>query len=314
MATDLTLNQQKALREIVGYIRRERLAVGTRLPEWTLAKLTGTSRSPIRVALDHLVTTGVVRYDKNRGYSVLADAAQLASDVVDEVNAADDPLYLQVADAHLQRRLAESVTEADLTRMLGASRADVRRVLVRAQAEGWAEREAGYGWRLLPMIDSLEAYDDMYALRLAIEPAGLLSPKFKPNMQELAELRSQQQAILDGVHQSATERFESNARFHEAIAAWSGNRLALQALRRLDQLRRLAEYRQAREDLPRAALAREHLEILDAIEQGDSIAAASLMKRHLSGARMKKTNDAVFKADQQRAAPPPAPDRLARAL
>ncbi|MEJ8812845.1 GntR family transcriptional regulator [Variovorax ureilyticus] len=302
MASDLTLNQQKVLREIVGYIRRERLPVGARLPEWTLANLTGTSRSPVRAVLDHLVEAGVVRYDKNRGYSVLTDVDRLANDVVDEMNSADDPLYLQVADARLRGQLEESVTEADLTRLLGASRSEVRRVLVRAQAEGWAEREAGYGWRFLPMIDSLEAYDDMYALRLAIEPAGLLSPKFKPDMKELQELRGQQQAILDGAYQSATERFESNARFHELIAGWSGNRFALQTLRRLDQLRRLAEYRQAKQDLPRAILAREHLEILAAIEAGDSLAAASLMKRHLSGARLKKVTGDVFA---------PAPDQTA---
>lgn len=308
MASDLTLSQQKALREIVGYIRRERLPVGTRLPEWTLANLTGTSRSPVRVALERLVEAGVVRYDKNRGYSVIADAERLPKDVVDEMNSADDPLYLQVAEARFRGQLPESVTEADLTRLLGASRNEVRRVLVRAQAEGWAEKEAGYGWTFLPMIDSLEAYDDMYALRLAIEPAGILSPKFKPDMRELLELRAEQQAILDGAQQTATERFESNARFHEAIAAWTSNRFTLQTLRRLDQMRRLAEYRQAKQDLPRLALAREHLDILAAIEVGDTLAAASLMKQHLSGAKLKKvTGDAFDRATPTALAAEPEP-------
>jgi DNA-binding GntR family transcriptional regulator len=302
MPSDLTLSQQKALREIVSYIRRERLPAGTRLPEWTLANLIGTSRSPVRVALEHLVEAKVVRYDKNRGYSVLADQGQLPKAMVDQTNAADDPLYLQVAEARFKGELPDSVTEADVTRLLDASRSEVRRVLVRAQAEGWAEKDAGYGWTFLPLIDSLEAYDDMYALRIAIEPAGILSPKFRPDMRELQELRSEQQAILDGVHQTATERFESNARFHEAIAAWSGNRFTLQTLRRLDQLRRLAEYRQARQDLPRLALAREHLDILAAIEAGDSLTAASLMKQHLSGARLKKATSDAFAAPAATAA------------
>lgn len=301
----MTLSQQRALREIVSYVRRERLPAGTRLPEWKLANLIGTSRTPVRVALERLVEAKVVRYDKNRGYSLLADQGQLPKGVVDEMGAADDPLYLQLADARFRGELPESVTEADLTRLIGASRGEVRRVLVRAQAEGWAEKEAGYGWTFLPLIDSLEAYDDMYALRIAIEPAGILSPKFRPDMRELQELRSEQQAILDGVHQTATERFESNARFHEAIAAWSANRFTLQTLRRLDQLRRLAEYRQAKQDLPRLALAREHLEILAAIETGDNLAAASLMKQHLSGARLKKaTSDAFAPATAAAGTPP----------
>lgn len=294
MASDLTTSQQKALREIVGYIRRERLPIGSRLPEWTLANMTGTSRSPVRVALERLVEAKVVRYDKNRGYSVDADAHSLPRDVVEAMNSADDPLYLQLADARFRGDLPESVTEADLTRLLDASRNEVRRVLVRAQAEGWVEKGAGYGWTFLPMIDSLEAYDDMYALRLAIEPAGILNPKFKPDLDQLRELRAEQEAILNGVHQTATERFESNVRFHQAIAAWSGNRFAVQTLRRLDQMRRLVEYRQARQDLPRLALAREHLEILSLIEAGDTLGAASQMKQHLSGARLKKATGEAF--------------------
>lgn len=300
MTSDLTLSQQKALREIVAYVRRERLPAGTHLPEWTLAKLIGTSRSPVRVALDRLVEAGVMRYDKNRGYSVEASFDKLPPEVLEQVNSADDPLYLRLADARFRGEIPESVTEADLTRILDASRGDVRKVLVRAHSEGWVEKEAGYGWRFLPMIDSLDAYDDMYSLRVAIEPAGILSPKFRPNMEELRELRREQQAILDGGHEAmtATERFESNARLHETIAAWSGNRFALQTLRRLDQMRRLAEYRQAKQQLPRRALAQEHIDILDAIESGDFIGAASLLKRHIDAARMKKAVVEVFEREE----------------
>ncbi len=296
MTSELTQSQQKALREIVSYVRRERLPPGTHLPEWMLAKRIGTSRSPVRVALDRLVEVGVMRYDKNRGYSVHAAVENMPQEVVDEMNAADDPLYLRLADARFQGQVPESVTEADLTRLLDISRADVRKILARAYSEGWVEKETGYGWRFLPMIDSLEAYDDMYSLRLAIEPAGILSPKFRPNLEQLDVLRKEQQAILDGGYESmtATERYESNSRLHEAIVGWSGNRFALQTLRRLDQMRRLAEYRQAKQQLPRRALAQEHLELLDAIRAGDTLGAASLMKQHIAGAQSKKVVVEVF--------------------
>ncbi|WP_321957679.1 GntR family transcriptional regulator [Paraburkholderia bannensis] len=292
----MTSGQQKALREIVAYIRRERMPLGARLPEWTLAKLIGTSRSPVRVALDRLVETGFVRYDRNRGYSVSLCFDDFPGEVLDEMNAADDSLYLRLAESRFRNEMPESVTEADVTRILGASRSDVRKALVRAQSEGWVEKEAGYGWRFLPMIDSLEAYDDMYSLRVAIEPACILSPKFHPNLEELRELRREQQAILDGGYRTmtATERFESNARLHEAIVSWSGNRLAHQTLRRLDQLRRLAEYRQAQRRLPRQALAQEHIDILDAIERGDCLSAASLMRQHIDAARRKKAVIELF--------------------
>ncbi|MND23941.1 DNA-binding transcriptional repressor LldR [compost metagenome] len=296
MTLDLTTSQRKALREIINYVRRERIAPGTHLPEWTLAKLIGTSRSPVKVALGCLVDAGLMRYDRNRGYHLEGDVHDLPHALKVHLQEVDDPLYLRLAEARFDGLVPDSVTEADLTRLLDASRGEIGKVLSRAQSEGWVEKEVGYGWRFLPMIDSLEAYDDMYSLRLAIEPAGILSPRFSPDMEQLEMLRQEQQAILDGGYQTITsiERFESNARFHETIAQWSGNRFALQTLRRLDQMRRLAEYRQSRHDLPRQALAREHLDILAAIQTGDNLLAASLMRQHIEAARRKKAVSAIF--------------------
>lgn len=296
MPQDLTKSQRKALHEIINYVRRERLPPGTHLPEWTLAKLIGTSRSPVKVALECLVSAGLMRYDKNRGYHVHGDVQNLPLELQSQVQTLDDPMYLRLAAARFDGELPDSVTEADLTRILNVSRGEISKVLARAQSEGWVEKEVGYGWRFLPMIDSLEAYEDMYALRLAIEPAGILSARFRPDLAQLRALRQEQQAILDGGYLSMTaiERFESNARFHETIAAWSGNRFSLQTLRRLDQMRRLAEYRQTREDLPRQALAQEHLLILDAIEKGDNLGAASYMRQHIEAAWRKKAVSAVF--------------------
>src|SRR5471030_1865471 len=291
MSQDLTTSQRKALREIIAHVRRERFARGTHLSEWTLAKLIGTSRSPVRVALDYLVDSGLMRYDRNRGYSLDAEIDHVPQDVLDQMSEVDDPLYLRLADARFQRTIPESVTEADLTRLLEATRAEVRKTLVRAQSEGWVEKGVGYGWHFLPMIDSLEAYDDMYALRLAIEPAGILSAKFHPDMIQLRELRREQEAIQQGGYKSrtTTERFASNARFHETIAEWSGNLFAVQTLRRLDQMRRLAEYRKAKQQIPLPMPEQEHLQILDAIEAGDNLGAASLMKQHIEAAWRKRT-------------------------
>lgn len=296
MPPSLTSSQQKALREIINHVRRERLTHGARLTESTLAKLIGTSRSPVRVALELLVSAGVMRYDKNRGYSVDATLDRLPQSLLDELYTPDDPLYLQLAEARFNGATPESVTEADLTRLLQASRTDVRHVLGRAQSEGWVEKEVGYGWRFLPMIDSLDAYDDMYMLRVAIEPAGILSPRFRPKRDELRALRREQQEILEGGYEviTAIDRFESNTRLHETIAAWTNNQFALQTLRRLDKMRRLVEYRQAQQPLPRQAFAQEHLDILDAIESGDVLAAAGLMRQHIDGARRKKAVIDVF--------------------
>lgn len=141
------------------------------------------------------------------------------------------------------------------------------------------------------MIDSPEAYEESYVYRSAIEPTGLLSPGFKADPVELAELKRQQRSITEGGYETMTpiELFEANARFHETLARWSGNRFILQGVRRTDQLRRMVEYGQAgRARAPRRAQAEEHLQILSAIERGDALQAATLMRAHLEGARKGK--------------------------
>ncbi|WP_408394460.1 FCD domain-containing protein [Paraburkholderia sediminicola] len=71
---------------------------------------------------------------------------------------------------------------------------------------------------------------------------------------------------------SPSDRLESSARFHETIMPWSHNRLALEILRNLYQMRRIAEYRQEKQAQPRQVhMTHDHLKILDAIEQGDTI-------------------------------------------
>ena len=103
-------------------------------------------------------------------------------------------------------------------------------------------------------------------------------------------LRRQQQFIVDGGYKTMTgfELFESNSEFHETLAKWSGNRFILHAVRRTNQLRRLVEYRQARERTPRRGQAQEHLAILDAIAVHDMLKAASLLRTHLEEARRRK--------------------------
>jgi DNA-binding GntR family transcriptional regulator len=84
---------------------------------------------------------------------------------------------------------------------------------------------------------------------------------------------------------SAVRFFEMNAAFHEGLAACSGNRFLLAAVRRQNQLRRLSNYRWGYGTERVAVSCREHLEILDRLEADDREVAAALMRRHLTGAR-----------------------------
>ena len=148
------------------------------------------------------------------------------------------------------------------------------------------------------MIDSVEAYEESYLFRLAVEPAGLLSPRFNPVPAELDACRKQQTFIVDGGFQSMStlELFEAGSKFHETLASWSGNRFILQGVRRVNQLRRLVEYGLVtRQRSTRQAQATEHLAILDPIARGDFLTAATLLREHLDVARRQKISSGIFR-------------------
>jgi DNA-binding GntR family transcriptional regulator len=84
---------------------------------------------------------------------------------------------------------------------------------------------------------------------------------------------------------SASERFRVGAEFHETIVAGSGNRFFLDALKNVNRLRRLIEYRQqtksARDHERLHRQCEEHLRLLDLIEAGRRVQAAEMLREHL---------------------------------
>lgn len=292
----LSISQQKVLQLVLRYVKRLGLAAGDKIAESSLAQHVGTSRSPIRVILEYMAQHGITRYDLNRGFFMAIDAVDIPAGLLRGVMEQDSPIYLRLAQARFEGRLPDSAKETELSKLLEASRADVHKALIRAEDEGWASRSTGYGWEFLPTVNTLEEYEDLYAVRVALEPACLLSPKFKPNLAELRQLRAEQMAIAnaDPSTLDPIELFENNAKLHATIVGWSGNLVAIQILKRLDRIRRLAEYRQATRPLPRKELALAHCGILDAIEAGDTLTAAALLKAHLDGARRKKVTPTAF--------------------
>ncbi|MET3515097.1 DNA-binding GntR family transcriptional regulator [Pseudacidovorax sp. 1753] len=289
ISQELTPLQQRVAREIVALVRRDNRRAGDHLPEVHIAQHIGTSRSPVQSALRHLAQLGVLQQDANRGYFLAVDA-QAWDGQVAGLLATDDPLYLRIAEDRQGGDLQDEVTEADLMRRYGVARSTLRKVLSRISEEGWVEQSMGHGWRFLAMIDSPSAYEESYLFRQSIEPAAILGPSFAFRTTELRELRREQQRIVDGGYSTMTpfELFEANSHFHETLASWGNNRFVLQSVRRINQLRRLVEYRQAARRTARHTQASEHLEILAAIERHDLAAAASLMRSHLDGARKGK--------------------------
>ena len=272
----------------------ERLGPEAHLSTQKLADQFGVSRSPVREALGMLAERGILEQRANRGFFVRAGGAKRpdgevapapnggdASVLVDE-----PPAYFQMAQEWLRDAIPAEVTAQFLRERYDLTNSQVTAILTHGIHEGWIERKPGYGWRLLPVAKTPEALDQLYRLRMAIEPAALLEPTFVLDRDTLAAQRQIHERMLAGaIEHTPTDRLvQIGAQFHEAIIKLSRNPFFHQTLVRVDRMRRLIDY-QSRTDRHRFYEQwREHLELIELIGQGDNVAASVFMRRHIAGA------------------------------
>lgn len=278
-------------RQIADHIRSEGLGEGDHLAAQALADRFRVSRAPVAAALKALATEGIVEARPNRGFFVRrapASGAEAEAEAADS----EDPLYSAMVEARLSGALSERASENEMMRRFGATRARLQRVLGQIAEEGWVERLPGHGWLFLATLHSTDAYQQAYRFRATIETEALLQPDYRFVPAELAQLRAEQQALLAGGIDSMprTGLFEINAGFHEALVAWSGNRFFLDAVKRVNRLRRLIEFRATADRSRLDQQCREHLALLDLIERGDMLLAADFLRRHIGQALEQKVH------------------------
>ncbi|NDY93207.1 GntR family transcriptional regulator [Ideonella livida] len=304
---------------IEAWLRGEALAAGTPLPERSIAERFKVSRTPVRVAMQQLAQRGVIVPRPEGGYAVAA-LAPLATAWAAETPAGvggaaptgqadvqralalpalaaalppaqeDEQLYLRIAEDRLAGLLPDRSSENELMRRYDVTRQRLAAVLRRCAQEGWMERLPGNGWGFLPTLSTGAAYDQGYRLRILVEPAAILEPAWVLDEAALRRCRAEQQALVDGAAAwaSPAQLFDANARLHELIAAFSGNAFMVDALKRVNQLRRLMEYRKAVDPAATVRRCREHLSLIDLLLSGQREAAADFMRLHLRDAAREK--------------------------
>ena len=275
---------------IVEKIRRENLPVGHRLVELAVCEELGVSRSPVRKALQFLAVTGVVSSEPNKGYQVAKAAVDIATLVVPAHSQADETVYMSIADDRLAGQLETDISESELMERYGASRLQVQRVLNRMAREGIVERKPGRGWVFQPLMNTPEAYRESYRFRMIIEPAAVLEPGYAIDGAELDLCYREQCELLGGALEKwpRSELFKPGVHLHETIVAGAGNRLLLDALRKVNQLRRLVEYRAKLDREKMREQCEEHLVLVDLLRRGERMEAAHYLRQHLDGARRRK--------------------------
>ncbi|CUX51974.1 MULTISPECIES: GntR family transcriptional regulator [Rhizobium/Agrobacterium group] len=273
---------------VIEFIQTNGIGKGEHLPLQMLADAFRVSRAPIMSALKQLETQGVVRAEPNRGYFLAVDPGGLQDmkSAGVEDGEGDEAIYFRIAEDRLAGKLDERMSENELMRFYDLPRTKLLRVLRRIAEEGWIERLPGNGWAFTQALTSKKSYEDGYAFRAVIEQQAMLLPSFEPNPEGLKRAREVQTRLRDGGYEtwSRAEIFKANNEFHEMLVACSQNEFFLDAIRRINRLRRLLEYHITidRSRLPRQT--EEHLQILDLIEHGRRNEAAAFLYTHIMGA------------------------------
>lgn len=284
-ATEPSSNGSSLPIELANRITRmlhgDAVAVGSRLNEKRLAEVLGVSRTPVRAALGYLEDQGFVLRKPNQGVELIAMPPLPSAEGSEEGQ--DDALLVRIAAGRHEGVLADQVAEQDVMQAYGLTRAAAKNALARLADLGVVERNMGYRWKFLDGAYDAQAKAEAYRFRLLVEPAGLLEPGFALPAGWAADMVAKHQDFLEArwTTSSGVAFFEMNAAFHEGLAKASGNRFFVDAVSRLNRLRRLANYdwQHGRERV--GVSCREHIEILQALETGNVGHGAHLMRQHL---------------------------------
>ena len=283
-----TANQLSAdiARQIVNHLRQSGAKRGDRLTERKLAKAFDVSRSPVRLALNMLSDEGVLETRNNGGRYLAVDQRDLEEHARASSHNPVVELYDNISNDRIANDFPENVTEADLMRRYGATRGLLLKVLNQMASEGLMERRKGHGWRCLPIINSPESYYSSYQFRQTIEPALLLADSFEIDEARLARCYDKHKELVAGLlfEMPPGEVYEVNADFHQMLADFSCNAFFQEAIHKQNQLRLIVEKRAAKHSGRMQESCREHMDIMDAIRNGDRKAASELMSYHLTKA------------------------------
>lgn len=277
--------------QVIDLIRRHELDTGAHLTEQWVADSLDISRTPARKALSFLVDIGLVERTPRRGFHLLMPATELRQFNLAADEDTDEQLYFRIIDDHLGGRFTDDFTTTQLCQRYGLTTRQANLVLSRMESEDLIRRRAGRGWEFVRTLSTREAHDQSYRFRLIIEPAGLREPGFRVDADAFALHRRQQESLLHGniVLLSRSELFRYNSTFHEMLAECSNNAYLADAVRRVNRMRRMIEYNHQADRSRLVAQAREHLRLLDLLEEGDNEEAAEFMHTHLDAVRELKT-------------------------
>jgi DNA-binding GntR family transcriptional regulator len=281
------MNDNSIASQIVALIHAEGMAVGSHLPAQLIADRLRVSRSPVNDALAFLTDKGVLTRQRNRGFFLAQSVEEPLDQIVGQLGLSESDavtsVYFRIAEDRLKGLLPEEVSEQLIKTRYALTNAQLGTVLSRIAQEGWAHRKAGYGWQFSSMLTTPDSLLKSYRLRLALEPAALLEPGYRLDKKVLERCRAAELHLLQGGIETDTadQLHDRGVRFHESLIEASGNSFFIDALKRVNRVRRLLSYRSMQDRKRYTEHCRHHLHILDLLEKERNEEASEALAAHL---------------------------------
>ena len=175
-----------------------------------------------------------------------------------------------------------------LAQSLHVSPTPVREALARLEGDGLVVREENGRLHVATPLDRA-AFEELYALRLDIEPLAAALAAKGATASELASLRACIAAITPAAGRGRSAEYgafvSADAAFHETIARAGRNRFLAETVRHLHIHHRLAFLYRRRGIVDWRDAGREHAMIAEAIALRVPDRAADLMRAHIERSR-----------------------------
>ncbi|GAB3503699.1 GntR family transcriptional regulator [Amycolatopsis cihanbeyliensis] len=193
-------------------------------------------------------------------------------------------VYQAMQEMIISRQLApgQHLVESELAERLGVSRQPIREALQLLNSEGWVDLSPGYGAFVHAPTDA--EVDELLAVRSVLEgeSARLAAQQAgSEGVRLLKEICSRGEAAVAA--DDVDSMVAANAELHRAVTELSGNGVLIDFVNQVD--RRVRWYYTPIARHRGQTSWEEHEKLVDAIERGDTEAAAQVMREHTERTR-----------------------------
>lgn len=191
--------------------------------------------------------------------------------------------YSQIKKAIISLELppGKQLKELELSEKLNISRTPIREAITRLTVEGFVDnRETGNFVPEFSVTDFVDLYQIRESLELLVVKLGSVNWMYPEELEDLKKILDMQMQVATKKKMDSKKFLVLDKKFHEALAVLSKNKLLINEITRINDLYYRYNYHSPFKT--RAILAiKQHMNIVKAMEEGDSIKAQNLMKKHL---------------------------------